>query len=216
MVLKPEPLIEACEALQGEGAGRAVLMAPQGRRLDQALCRALAAWPAVTLICGRYEGVDERVLLAVRPELVSIGDYVLTGGELAAMVLIDAVVRLLPGVLAEGSAEDDSFAIGLLQGPLYTRPRSYRGMSVPEVLCSGDHRRIAAWRRREALRRTWRSRPDLLADAPLSAEDGRLLASVIAEEASDQASVGTMVARPVPRPARAGGVDGQDEVAGPG
>ncbi len=182
MVLQAGPVVAAVEALRAEGAGPPLLLSPQGRRLDQPLCRALAAEPALTLICGRYEGVDERVRLALVPREVSIGDYVLTGGELAAMVLVDALVRLLPGVLAAGAAEDESFATGLLEGPQYTRPRAFRGMAVPEVLLGGDHGRIAAWRRVEALRRTWRHRPDLLAGAALTAADARALARVVAEE----------------------------------
>jgi tRNA (guanine37-N1)-methyltransferase len=183
MVLKAEPVLAAWEALERQGAGRPILLAPWGRRLDQGLCRWLAGLPGFTLLCGRYEGIDERVREALRPLELSIGDYVLSGGEPAAVVVVDAVVRLLPGVLAEGAAEDDSFATGLLEGPQYTRPRVLRGMAVPEVLLGGDHARIARWRRKEALRRTWRHRPDLLAGLRMSAEDARLLAEVVAEEA---------------------------------
>lgn len=186
MVLKPEPIVAACEALGAEGAGRPVYLSPQGVRLDQPLAGRLAREPGLLLLCGRYEGVDERALRLLQPLEVSIGDYVLTGGELPAMVLVDAVVRLLPGVLAPGAAAEDSFATGLLEGPQYTRPRAFRGLEVPDVLLSGDHARIAAWRRREALRRTWRRRPELLASAPLSAEDRRVLSGVVEEDVKEE------------------------------
>jgi len=190
MVLKPEPIVAACEALRARGAGRLVYLSPQGERLDQVLAGRLAREPGLLLLCGRYEGVDERALHILAPLEVSIGDYVLTGGELAAMVLVDAVVRLLAGVLAPGAAAADSFATGLLEGPQYTRPRAFRGLAVPEVLLSGDHARIAAWRRREALRRTWSRRPELLAFAPLSAEDRRLLPEIQAETAAPDPAPG--------------------------
>lgn len=190
MLLKPEPIVAAWESLCAQGAGRLVYLSPQGRRLDQPLAGALAREPALTLLCGRYEGVDERVLDLLRPLEVSIGDYVLTGGELPAMVLIDAVVRLLPGVLAAGAAEVDSFATGLLEGPQYTRPRVFRGLEVPDVLLGGHHGEIARWRRREALRRTWRRRPELLWARPLLAADRRLLAEVLDEVGPDPRAPG--------------------------
>ncbi len=174
-VLKPEPIAAAFEAVRAEGAGRLILMSPQGRTLDQPMAQALAREPALTVLCGRYEGVDERILQLYAPEEISIGDYVLTGGELPAMIVIDAVVRLLPGVLAEGAAAEDSFATGLLEGPHYTRPREFRGLAVPEVLLSGDHARIARWRREQALRRTLERRPELLDAAPLTQADQRWL-----------------------------------------
>ncbi len=175
MVLKPEPIVAAVEALRGEGAGPLVYLTPQGERFDQALAWRLAGEPALTLLCGRYEGIDQRVLDLLAPREVSIGDYVLTGGELPAMVLVEAVVRLLPGVLAAGAASADSFADGLLEGPQYTRPRVFRGRAVPDVLLSGDHARIARWRREQALRHTVARRPDLLARAPLGPADHRIL-----------------------------------------
>lgn len=175
MVLKPEPIAAAYDALCAEGAGRLVLLSPQGTTLQQPLAAALASEPALTLLCGRYEGVDERILQLYRPQEISIGDYVLTGGELPAMVLIDAVSRLLPGVLAAGAAEEDSFATGLLEGAHYTRPRQFRGLDVPDVLLSGDHAAIARWRREQALRRTLERRPDLLQQAPLTEQDERSL-----------------------------------------
>ncbi len=177
MVMKPEPFFRAVGELKVPG-GRVILMSPQGRPFRQALAAELAAAPQLVLLCGRYEGVDERVRLGLCDDEISIGDYVLTGGELPAMVVIDAVVRLLPGVLAEGSAEGDSFATGLLEGPQYTRPREFAGMAVPEVLISGDHGAVARWRRREALRRTLAMRPELLASAPLTAEDRKILAEL--------------------------------------
>jgi tRNA (guanine37-N1)-methyltransferase len=169
MVMKAEPVVDAVESL-GEGAKRVIMLSPAGRRLDQRLVRELATAPWLVLICGRYEGVDERVLEAVGAEEVSIGDYVLSGGESAAFVLLEAVTRLVPGVLGnEGSLESESFDEGLLDHPHYTRPRDFRGLTVPEVLLSGDHERIAGWRRAAALEKTRRNRPDLLADDPEAA-----------------------------------------------
>lgn len=166
MVMKPEPFFEAVEALFGslEERPRTVLLTPRGRPLDQALARELSAEPGLLLICGRYEGIDERVHQAIATDEVSIGDYVLSGGEVAACVVIEAVSRLLPGVMGnEASARDESFSEGLLEYPQYTRPAEYRGMAVPEVLLSGHHGNVAAWRREQALARTRELRPDLIA-----------------------------------------------------
>ncbi|MCG0237950.1 MAG: tRNA (guanosine(37)-N1)-methyltransferase TrmD [Firmicutes bacterium] len=200
LVMKPEPIFLAVEhairqgpyrevvppeGLTGPPPGgrpRILLMDPAGRRFDQAYARELAQEEHLIFICGRYEGVDERVRLLVT-DAVSIGDYVLTGGELPALVMIDAISRMVPGVLGDQqSAQDDSFATGLLEGPSYTRPPEFRGLRVPEVLLRGDHRAIARWRRKEALRRTRRLRPDLLLTAPLTEEDRQLLAEIEAEE----------------------------------
>jgi tRNA (guanine37-N1)-methyltransferase len=164
MVMKPEPFFEAVEALYGrlDARPRTVLFTPRGRPLDQALARELSAEAALLLICGRYEGIDERVHEAIATDEVSIGDYVLSGGEVAACVLIEAVTRLVPGVMGnEASADDESFSEGLLEYPQYTRPAEYRGMAVPEVLLSGHHGNVAAWRRAEAEARTRAVRPDL-------------------------------------------------------
>jgi tRNA (guanine37-N1)-methyltransferase len=164
MVMKPEPLVAAIEAAkEREPQARVVLMSPQGRRFDQEKALELSQQPALVLVCGRYEGVDERVLRWVDEEL-SLGDFVLTGGEIAALAVVDAVARLLPCVLGnELSAQSESFAgEGLLEGPQYTRPPEFRGMRVPEVLLSGDHARIAGWRREQAMARTRERRPDLL------------------------------------------------------
>jgi len=170
MVLKPEPIFEAVESLAGAGdaeslraAGkRVVLLSPQGRRLTQELASELARVGHVVVICGRYEGVDERVAEALATDEVSIGDYVLSGGEPAAIVLVDAVTRLVPGALgSETSVLNESFSEGLLDFPNYTRPVEFRGMRVPEVLLSGHHAEVARWRRRAALRKTRRNRPDL-------------------------------------------------------
>jgi tRNA (guanine37-N1)-methyltransferase len=166
MVMMPEPVFEAVEAL-GAGHRRIVLLSPAGRRLNQALARELAAEPWLVLICGRYEGVDERVVEGLPAEEVSIGDVVLAGGEVAALALLEAVTRLVPGVVGnEESLGEESFERGLLDHPHYTRPREFRGMAVPDVLLSGDHARIAEWRRRAALEKTRRNRPDLLEDPP--------------------------------------------------
>lgn len=162
MVMKPEPLFATVEAL-GAARGRTLLLSPAGRRLDRAFVRELAAEPALVLICGRYEGVDERVVEGLPAEEVSIGDYVLSGGEVPALVLIEAVTRLLPGVIGkEESHERDSFEEGMLDHPHYTRPAVFRDMAVPDVLLSGNHAEIDRWRRDAALEKTRRNRPDLL------------------------------------------------------
>jgi tRNA (guanine37-N1)-methyltransferase len=162
MVLSAEPIFDAVESL-GPGAKRVILLSPAGRRLDQALARDLSAEPWLVLICGRYEGVDERVVEGLPAEEVSIGDYVLSGGEVPALVVLEAVSRLVPGVVGNAeSLSGESFeAEGLLDHPHYTRPREFRGMEVPPVLLSGDHAAIAAWRRDAAARKTGRNRPDL-------------------------------------------------------
>ena len=173
MVMRPEPLFAAVEPLRAAGA-HVILMDPAGERLSDPLARELATLPHIALICGRYEGIDERVRTLVDRE-VSIGDYVLTGGELPALVLVDAVVRLVPGVIAEASHEGDSFASGLLEYPQYTRPETFRDLPVPPVLLSGHHGEVDRWRRREALRRTLERRPDLLDAATVGDEDQRVL-----------------------------------------
>lgn len=175
MVLKPEPIFAAVEALRTESA-RVVLMDPRGRTLTQAIAQALSRERHLILIAGRYEGVDERVGDLLADDRISIGDYVVTGGELPALVVTDAVTRLLPGVLgAEGGAERESFASGLLEPPQYTRPEDFRGARVPEILLSGDHARVARWRREQALFLTWRRRPELLAEATLTEEERQLI-----------------------------------------
>lgn len=162
MVMKPEPLFAAFESL-GEGDRRSILLSPAGRRLEQAAVRALAREPWLVLICGRYEGVDERVVEGLPAEEVSIGDYVLSGGEIPALVLLEAVTRLVPGVVGkEESLLEESFEDRLLDHPHYTRPRELRGMAVPDALLSGNHAEIARWRRAAALEKTRRMRPDLL------------------------------------------------------
>ena len=180
MVMKPEPIFRAVEALRESAALSAsapvILLTPQGRRFEQRVAQELAELDEMALICGRYEGVDERVRRRLATDEISLGDYVIGGGELAAMVVIEAVARLKPGVV--GSAEspaNDSFSDGLLQHPVYTRPAVFRDMRVPDILLSGNHAEIAKWRRRESLRRTLERRPDLLADADLSEDDRRFL-----------------------------------------
>src|SRR5437588_3631080 len=175
MVLKPEPLFAAVEALRTPGV-RVVLLDPRGRTFTQPVAAELAREPHLILLAGRYEGVDERVGELCADDAISIGDYVLTGGELPALVVTDAVARLLPGVLgAEGAAERESFASGLLEPPQYTRPEAYLAARVPPVLLSGDHARIERWRRVQAIWLTWRERPDLLATARLTQEERKLL-----------------------------------------
>lgn len=173
MVMRPEPLFAAVEPLRDAGA-HVILLDPAGERLSDALARELASLPHLALVCGRYEGIDERVRTLVDRE-VSIGDYVLTGGELPALVLIDAVARLVPGVIAQASHEGDSFASGLLEHPQYTRPETFRDLPVPPVLLSGHHGAVERWRRQEALRRTRLRRPDLLEAAELDDQDRAFL-----------------------------------------
>ncbi len=162
MVMKAEPIFNAVESL-GEGDKRIILLSPAGRRLDQALVRELAKESWLVLICGRYEGVDERVVQGLPAEEVSIGDFVLAGGEVAALAVVEAVTRLIPGVVGnEESLSSESFEEGVLDYPHYTRPASFRGMDVPEVLISGDHAKIDEWRRRTAVEKTRKNRPDLV------------------------------------------------------
>ncbi|MGI8565819.1 MAG: tRNA (guanosine(37)-N1)-methyltransferase TrmD [Pyrinomonadaceae bacterium] len=177
MVLKPDPIFEAVESLTGASDAqelaaknaRVVLLSPQGRVLTQSLAAELARSERVVVICGRYEGVDERVVEALATDEISIGDYVLSGGEPAAVVLVDTVVRLLPGALgSETSAVNESFSDGVLDFPHYTRPPEFRGMKVPQILLGGNHAEVARWRRRESLRKTRRNRPDLFAKADVS------------------------------------------------
>jgi tRNA (guanine37-N1)-methyltransferase len=180
MVMKPEPIFAAVEAiLAGERDVPVVLLTPQGRLFTQDVAVEMSRQRRVVLICGRYEGVDERVRQHLATDELSIGDYVLTGGELAAMVIVDAVARLLPGVLGDpGAVSKDSHARGLLEGPHYTRPAVFRGWEVPEVLRSGDHAAVARWRREQALRRTFERRPDLLTRADLTPQDREFLAQL--------------------------------------
>ncbi len=189
MVMKPEPIFAAVEAIlsprqpgeeRGEGADvPIVLLSPQGRLFTQTVAAELSRYPRILLICGRYEGVDERVRQYLATDEISIGDYVLTGGELVAMVIVDAVTRLLPGVLGDpGATFEDSHARGLLEGPHYTRPAVFRSWGVPEVLRSGNHAAVARWRREQMLRRTLERRPDLLARAGLTPQDREFLAQL--------------------------------------
>ncbi|HSD29951.1 MAG TPA: tRNA (guanosine(37)-N1)-methyltransferase TrmD [Vicinamibacteria bacterium] len=182
MVMKAEPFYRALQAIRAEapaGSEAVVLLSPRGRRFDQEAARRFARLDRLVLLCGRYEGIDERVAGEVATEEVSLGDFVLTGGEVAALAVAEAAVRLLPGALGDrGSAEADSFEGQLLDWPHYTRPATWRGRSVPEVLLSGDHGKIRRWRRREALRATRDRRPDLLAAASLGAEDEALLREI--------------------------------------
>lgn len=180
MVMAPGPLVEAVRCVQQPGA-RVLLLAAAGRRFDQRLAEELADEPQVVLICGRYEGVDDRVAGAAAAEAVSVGDFVLAGGEAAALIVIEAVARLLPGVLGNrDSLTEESFSQGLLEYPQYTRPADFLGRRVPEVLLSGDHARVARWRREQSLRRTFELRPDLLAGADLTEAERRLIASWVA------------------------------------
>jgi tRNA (guanine37-N1)-methyltransferase len=183
MVLKPEPLTRAIRAARG-AAGHVVLLSAQGRLFDQAAARRLASEPHLVLVCGHYEGVDERVVESDVDEELSVGDYVLTGGELAAMVVIDAVTRLVPDVIDSESLAHESHTDGLLEGPQYTRPPEFEGRRVPSVLVSGDHGAIAKWRRTESIRRTAERRPDLLDQAKLTPAERARLPRIPARKAS--------------------------------
>ncbi len=190
MIMKPEPVVSAAESVLGDAppGTPVILMTPQGRVFSHQIAWELAQQPRLVFLCGRYEGVDDRVRQLVITDEISIGDYVLTGGELPAMVVIDALVRHIPGVLgAEGAAAQDSHADGVLEGPQYTRPPVFRGLSVPKVLAEGNHAAVARWRRREGLRATWRNRPDLLLKAALTEEEQYLLATFAEEDAKQRA-----------------------------
>jgi tRNA (guanine37-N1)-methyltransferase len=182
MVMKPEPIFNAVEAVVGDNQNPKIpiiLLSPTGRTFNQAVAQELSQYEQLAFICGRYEGVDERVRAHLATAEISIGDFVVTGGELPAMLIIDAVARHIPGVLgAENAVQDDSHASGLLEYPHYTRPAEFRGWPVPDVLQSGDHAKIARWRREESLRRTWQLRPDLLTVADLTEADKKFLASL--------------------------------------
>lgn len=180
MVMKAEPMFEAVESVLGETHNcPIILLTPQGRVFNQKIATELSAHERIVLLCGRYEGIDERIREHLITDQISIGDYVLTGGELPAMILVDAISRLLPGVLGDpDGAADDSHASGLLEYPHYTRPPEFRGEAVPPVLLSGDHAKIAKWRREQSLIRTLRQRPDLLETAPLSTADKKFLKSL--------------------------------------
>jgi tRNA (guanine37-N1)-methyltransferase len=187
MVMKVEPVARALDVILPDREGALVaLLTPQGEPLRQGLVEELASRSRLVLICGHYEGVDERIRAHLVDREISIGDYVLTGGELAAMVLVDAVARLVPGVLGNSvSSAADSFSTGLLEYPQYTRPETFRGWSVPEVLLSGHHKAIEAWRKRESLRRTWSRRRDLIESASLAEDDRKILRRLIEEDEED-------------------------------
>lgn len=185
MVMKPEPIFEAIEYIKKDGAQRRIiLLSPQGRAFTQSVAQEFSREPRrLTFICGRYEGVDERVRAGLVDDEVSIGDYVLSGGELAALVIIDASARLIPGALGDDrSVEEESFSWGLLDYPHYTRPREFHGMMVPDVLISGDHKQIWLWRRKEALRKTLKTRPDLIKKVKLMDIDKKLISEIEEEE----------------------------------
>lgn len=186
MVMKPEPIFDAVESVLGikpplstgqpDSSIPIILLTPQGRVFNQKIAKELSQHPRIVLICGRYEGIDERIRQHLVTDEISIGDYVLTGGELPALLVIDAVSRLLPDVLGDPTgAEDDSHAMGLLEYPHYTRPPEYRGWKTPEILLSGDHAKIDKWRREQALERTLKKRPDMLEKADLSESDKKYL-----------------------------------------
>ena len=187
MVMTAQPILDAMAAASAALPGaRRIYLGPRGKRLTTALARELAEEESLILLCGHYEGVDQRALDECVDEEISIGDYILTGGELAAMVLTDCVARFIPGVLGSAeSPEEESFSDGLLEYPQYTRPREWEGLTVPEVLLNGDHAKIRAWRRRESLRATLRFRPDLLETADLSPEDLKMLKELESECSSE-------------------------------
>ena len=187
MVMKPEPTFNAIEAVyQG---GPLIYLTPQGRLFNQRIAQELAQEERITLLCGHYEGIDERICQHLITDQISIGDYVLTGGEIGAMVLVDAVSRLIPGVLAPGSTQEESHSSNMLEYPQYTRPPVFRGWSVPAVLLSGNHAQIARWRRKEAIRRTRQRRPDLFVQLDLSSkQDQKIMQEILSEEAEQEQS----------------------------
>jgi len=195
MVMKPEPIIRAVEALKGEDPDAvSILLTPQGERFHQKMARCMSKQKHYVLICGRYEGLDERVRMAAVDREISIGDYILTGGEIPALVFIEAVSRYLPGFLGCGqSVEEDSFSRGLLEYPQYTRPPVFREMAVPEVLLSGNHAEIEHWRRRESLRRTLLRRPDLLERTALSEEELSFLEELKSQAIPAESAEGTEI-----------------------
>ncbi|MBR6322639.1 MAG: tRNA (guanosine(37)-N1)-methyltransferase TrmD, partial [Lachnospiraceae bacterium] len=180
MLMQAEPVVSCCRAIQEklEKKARVLYMSPQGRVFDQAFARELAEEENLILLCGHYEGIDERAVELCVTDEVSIGDFVLTGGELPALVVIDAVSRMVPGVLKEGSAEEESFSDGLLEYPQYTRPEEFMGKRVPEILLSGHHENVEKWRRKKQLERTFYRRPELLRGKELPKEDRKFLASL--------------------------------------
>ncbi|NHA36525.1 tRNA (guanosine(37)-N1)-methyltransferase TrmD [Staphylococcus schleiferi] len=179
MVLKPEPIFNAMDAIDVTDETRVILMTPQGKPFDQKLAESLSKEKHLVFICGHYEGYDERIREKLVTDEISVGDFVLTGGELPAMVMTDAIVRLIPGVLSkQASHEDDSFSSGLLEFPQYTRPRTFKDMSVPDVLLSGNHDHIEQWRHEQSLKRTFEKRPDLLASYDLSEKDQKYIESL--------------------------------------
>ncbi len=179
MVMTPEPMYRAFESIDRQPRSLVVMLCPQGETFDQRLAWELSTWEQLILICGRYEGIDERIRLICVDKEISIGDYVLSGGELGALIIMDAVARLVPGVLGGArSNQEDSFEDGLLEYPQYTRPRVFMEKEVPSVLLSGDHEKIRVWRRTMALKRTFERRPDLLTKARLSSEDEKILAEL--------------------------------------
>ncbi len=181
MVMKPEPIFTAIEAVYQSGP--IILLTPQGRLFNQQIARTLAQEPRITLLCGHYEGIDERVRQHLVTDQISIGDYVLTGGELGAMVIVDAVSRLIPGVLTEGSTDEESHSNNLLEYPQYTRPLEFRGWRVPDVLLSGHHEQIARWRHKESLRKTRQRRPDMFAQVDVgSKQDMKIMRELDEEE----------------------------------
>lgn len=183
MVLKSEPIFAAVEKIKLDEKTLVYLLSPQGRKFDFRLAEELAQHPQVILICGRYEGVDERVIQYLVTGEISIGDYILTGGEPAAIVVVDGISRFIPQVVGNvESVKNDSFYEGLLEFPQYTRPRNFRGMEVPEVLFSGDHSKIESWRRKKSLEKTWLQRPDLLESRKLSAEEKKILEQIPTEK----------------------------------
>jgi tRNA (guanine37-N1)-methyltransferase len=211
-VLKYEPVRDAIRAARRElpTGSRTVFLSPQGRRFDQALARQMATWTGLLLVSGRYEGFDERLVEAEADDELSIGDFVLSGGENAALVVMDAVIRLLPGTLGdEASADEDSFMDGLLDCPHYTRPEVVDGMTVPEVLLEGNHEMIRRWRQKQSLGRTWERRPDLIAGRTLDGEEQELLRQYVAERGlADNRRPGGFDndadCQPVPHPAKDG------------
>ncbi|MCJ7693803.1 MAG: tRNA (guanosine(37)-N1)-methyltransferase TrmD, partial [Anaerolineaceae bacterium] len=190
MIMKPEPVFSAVESILGDPPNcPIILLTPQGKTFDQKMAFELASFEHIAMLCGRYESYDERIRLHLVTHEISIGDYVLTGGEMPTLIILDAVARLLPGVLGDKDATlDDSFSNGLLEYPHYTKPPEFRGWKVPEVLLSGNHAELDRWRHEQSLIRTLKRRPDLLAKANLAVKDQKLIKTILSENANDNAS----------------------------
>jgi len=197
MIMKPEPFFEAVEDLQKRfhPKGKVILLTPRGTRFTQSIASRLAGEPRLIFLCGRYEGVDERVHRYLTDEEISLGDFILMGGEIPALAVIESIIRLLPGFIEKDSIAEESFTMGYLEYPQFTRPQEYRGMKVPDILVSGNHKKVRLWRLKEALRLTYKKRPDLLMQHPLSPEEKKMMQEIQEEESNERKTTGQLPTR---------------------